>query len=283
MTLGELKIKLEAELTPSVEAGEAKAQLRYLFREKNTYALYWKNWYSNEYPVEDSVLMELYDDLARLKRGEPVQYIAGRVWFDELELKVNPSVLIPRPETEELVQLAAAGRNAPDRIVDFCTGSGCIAIAMKKRFPDAEVYGADVSAAALEVAQANALLNEVTPRFLSWDILQGNDPFPPDFRVDLIVGNPPYIPNAMQHTLSAGVKDYEPEIALFVPGSDPLLFYRKILHWAEIHLDADGEGFLELSSDHARECLDLAFAGGWRKSQLHRDLSGNWRFLQFSG
>ena len=187
----------------------------------------------------------------RLLNNEPIQYIFGETAWCGLQLKVNSSVLIPRPETAELLDLVAT---APRSILDIGTGSGCIAIAMKKRFPNAEVYAIDISEKALDTAKENAANNNATIHFMQADILQQPTI---DLRFDLIVSNPPYIAEKEQIEMDKNVLDYEPHNALFVPDNDPLVFYREISLFAKKHINPNGQLLFEINQRYGNETQEL--------------------------
>ncbi len=190
----------------------------------------------------------------RLLNNEPIQYIFGETSWCGLQLKVNSSVLIPRPETAELLDLVAT---APRSILDIGTGSGCIAIAMKKRFPNAEVYAIDISEKALDTAKENAANNNATIHFIQADILQQPTI---DLRFDLIVSNPPYIAEKEQIEMDKNVLDYEPHNALFVPDNDPLVFYREISLFAKKHINPNGQLLFEINQRYGNETQELVQA-----------------------
>lgn len=207
-----------------------------------------------------------------LKQGNPVQYIAGKAPFLEFWLNVSPAVLIPRPETEELVLLVTQrmkGRQVA-KILDLGTGSGCIAIGLKSRFPESTVIAADVSVDALKVAKENfdLLHLDITPFHL--DVL--GDSFPKE-QFDLIVSNPPYIPISESTTLDSKVVDYEPELALFTPDNDPLLFYNIIAQKAKTRLSSHGMIAFETHFRYADSVLNLLQSLGY-ESELFSDMQG---------
>lgn len=209
----------------------------------------------------------LNDAVNQLMEGVPVQYVTGKAWFDGLLFHVDESVLIPRPETEELVQKAAQGLpdDKPLRIWDVGTGSGCIAIALAKRFPLAEVTAFDVSEKALVTAQRNASSNEVSVNFVCDDVLHPQSDFwlQP---VDLVISNPPYVRESEKALMERNVLDHEPHSALFVPDEDPLLFYRQIFHLAKPQLQPDGVVWFEINEALGEEmtilCQEMGFRGG---------------------
>ena len=216
----------------------------------------------------------------RLLAGEPVQYVTGKAWFDGLCFRVDPSVLIPRPETEELVWSIAANQPAdsPLRIWDVGTGSGCIAIALAKRLPQAEVVAFDVSANALATARSNAERHGVKVDFVCDDLLH-----PQSDRwhhpVDLVVSNPPYVRESEKTAMECNVLDFEPDTALFVPDEDPLRFYRQILSLATPQLTPQGTVWFEINEAMGEEMLALAQEKGFQ-ADLMEDFAGKPRFLK---
>lgn len=186
------------------------------------------------------------DGLYRLRNYEPVQYIIGATEFYGIHLNVNKHVLIPRPETEELVDwiLADAISNKNLRVLDIGTGSGCIPIALAKNLPKAEVSAVDISDEALKLAEENARQNKVKVKFFKSDVLQV-----PRYskKYDVLVSNPPYIREVEKTKMKRNVLDYEPEVALFVADDDALIFYRKIIEFAKYHLQSGGHLYFELN------------------------------------
>lgn len=226
--------------------------------------------------LSESELLRVYLPLKRLRTGEPLQYVLGSVEFHGLRLKVDASVLIPRPETEELVDLIIRSlTKASLRILDIGTGSGCIALALKKRFPQAHITGMDVSAGALATAEHNARVNELRIELLRWDVLS-EGPLPP---ADLVVSNPPYVPRAEQSGLHANVRDHEPHLALFVENVDPLLFYRVIGQKAMASLGEGGGLWFEGHHIHTPEVGRMLEGLGYREVHVLNDLSGSPRFI----
>ncbi|MGK0638269.1 peptide chain release factor N(5)-glutamine methyltransferase [Schleiferia thermophila] len=215
----------------------------------------------------------------RLSTGEPYQYITGKQLFAGLWLKVNPSVLIPRPETEELYELVKADRNKkgikPKFIIDHCTGSGCLAIALKKAFPEAKVLATDVSIEALQVAIENAAMHVGEIQFHRIDLLRQT--FVPPQSADLVISNPPYVSPVEASAMPINVYMYEPHLALFAPESDPLLFYRKILQSAIDYLNPGGLIALEINPQYVEELLKIASAH--YTVEFKKDISGKIRFL----
>ena len=230
---------------------------------------------------EQNIIASQY--LERLKNHEPIQYILGETEFYGLKFKVNPSVLIPRPETEELVEWVKPPHppkggflSGTPTLLDVGTGSGCIAVALKKKFPSANVSAMDISPEALALAKENAALNEVNIEFIQDDILH---PAATDRKWDVIVSNPPYIPASEQRYLHKNVTDFEPHLALFVQDNDPLIFYRKIAEFALSHLTAGGRLYVEIHQSLGRPCCPLLAPMGIQSVELRKDLSGNDRMI----
>ncbi|MFT0715394.1 peptide chain release factor N(5)-glutamine methyltransferase [Flagellimonas lutimaris] len=230
----------------------------------------------------------LFEALSELKLEKPLQYILGTAHFMDLELQVNENVLIPRPETEELVQWILLDteqsgrvieRSRNDRslqILDIGTGSGCIAIALAKHLPNVKVFALDVSEGALNMARKNAVSNGVDITFLHEDIL--NTELELDF--DVIVSNPPYVRELEKNEIQKNVKDFEPDTALFVPDEDPLLFYRAIIDFAENHLSEKGKLYFEINQYLGEETKALFHARNFSEIELRKDMFGNDRMLK---
>ena len=221
----------------------------------------------------------LFLGLSRLKNEEPVQYILGEVYFMDLLLKVNPGVLIPRPETEELVEWVIKEAQVSDgklKILDIGTGSGCIAVALAKKIPNVEIFALDISAQALKVAKQNAEKHQVNIQFIEGDIL--NCDLNSDF--DIIVSNPPYVRELEMKDMANNVKKYEPKTALYVPNEDPLKFYKAIVSFSEQHLKVKGTLFLEINQYLAEEMKQLMLKNEYLDVDLRKDIFGNFRMVK---
>lgn len=215
-----------------------------------------------------------------LLSGRPMQYVLGYAWFMGRRFTVNEHVLIPRPETEELVQWVEDEykRHSP-AILDIGTGSGCIPILLKKLLPGAQITAIDVSAEALEVARTNAKSLDADVVFQQMNFLDtGAWQSLPQY--DVIVSNPPYIPETERLTLAAHVREYEPGLALFVPGDDALLFYRHIAEFGMMHLLQEGSIYCELHVDYATATEELFKSMGYSFTELRADMHGNLRMLK---
>ncbi len=215
--------------------------------------------------------------LSSLKNAKPIQYILGYTWFMDMKLTVNEAVLIPRPETEELVALIINHQKSsphPLRIIDIGTGSGCIAIALKKALPQASVFALDVSADALHVARQNAAGQSVDIHFINADILEWDTVFGRSQTFDVVVSNPPYITTAEQNDMHRNVLNHEPHLALFVHGSAPLLFYEHIAAFACNHLRPEGSLYFEINRNYGQAVCDLLRKKGFGEVMLYQDLQG---------
>jgi release factor glutamine methyltransferase len=228
--------------------------------------------------------------LEELKTGCPIQYILGETEFYGLTFKVNPSVLIPRPETEELVEwvLSSVGGGqlavgslqfAAGRILDIGTGSGCIAISLKKHLPDAKVSAIDISPEALKTAKENAELNAVDVAFIEADILNfKSDIENPKF--EIIISNPPYVTLHDKTQMHHNVTGFEPHTALFVPENDPLLFYKAIADFAANHLTDNGLLFFEINESYGQQVVELLAGKGFKNIELRKDMSERDRMIK---
>ncbi len=220
---------------------------------------------------------ELEDILQRLSRFEPLQYIEGRTLFLGREFWVAPGVLIPRPETEELVELMLKEIPADARILDVGTGSGCIAISLAKELPDTLVTAWDVSPEALSVARANARKLQADVRFVECDVLACQ--VDEVGLYDVIVSNPPYVTEAEKADMEPNVLQWEPSLALFVPDDDPLRFYRRIAVLGRDMLADGGRLYFEINRAYGREMVEMLRAMGYVGVRVEKDLSQNDRFV----
>ncbi len=214
-----------------------------------------------------------------LKTGRPIQYILGKTGFYNCIIGVNSSTLIPRPETEELVDLIIKDNNGfIGSIVDLGTGSGCIAIALGRNIPGARVTGIDSSGAAIETAIENAVINKVNITFLISDIFDLKKD--QRLKADIIVSNPPYVRESEKKEMAKNVIDFEPAGALFVPDSDPLKYYSAILGIARIILAANGRIYFEINEAFGKEIAALLDSAGFTDISIIKDLNGKDRFAK---
>lgn len=217
---------------------------------------------------------KILNALELLKQQKPIQYIIGETEFYGLPFKVNESVLIPRPETEELVEwvLKQADSNKPINVLDIGTGSGCIAISLAKNLPNAKVYALDVSAKALKIAKQNADLNDVKVAFVEVDILKAGDGgLETDVKFDIIVSNPPYVREQEKDMMKPNVLENEPHLALFVKDENPLLFYEAITQFASNNLTTEGQLFFEINEYLGNAMIDL-LNDNFRNIELKQDI-----------
>lgn len=219
--------------------------------------------------------------LSDLKIEKPIQYILGETEFCGLRFEVNENTLIPRPETEELVELVInEGKGKREerkvKILDIGTGSGCIAVSLAANIPNAEVFAIDVSEKALATARRNAELNNVEVTFLLKNILETEDL---EDQFDIIVSNPPYVRNLEKAEIKANVLEYEPHLALFVEDNDALLFYRKIAQLAKKNLSPNGKLYFEINQYLGKETVELLEGLGFKNVKLIKDIYGNDRII----
>lgn len=218
--------------------------------------------------------------ITRLRENEPLQYILGNCYFCGLDFHVEPGVLIPRPETAELVEWIISDRKSSDsliRILDIGTGSGCISISLAKNLPQSEVHAWDISEDAIRIASDNANRLDANVRFRQTDVL---GQVPTDTMMNVIVSNPPYITEAERIGMDANVTDWEPDTALFVPDNVPLLFYERIAEIGKLILTPDGTLYFEINQRFGTETVDMLRQKGYRKIELRKDLSGNDRMIK---
>jgi release factor glutamine methyltransferase len=282
MTIQQAQHDLIAVLTPQYGEGEARSMSRIVF--EDYFNIKPNN--ENDENVFQTFLkgdFEIIKD--RLLRGEPVQYVVGFAWFYGLKFKVNNSVLIPRPETEELVEwvleTAKTFQKADKkvRILDIGTGSGCIPVTLKVKNPKLEVSAVDVSESALITSSRNAYRYGAEIDFKRIDILN-TSAWTDLCNFDIIVSNPPYIPHAEKALMEGNVLDFEPHLALFVDNDNALIFYEKIADFALRHLDTEGVLFFECNQYNAQEVLKMLKLKGFKNVELRKDMSGNDRMVK---
>ena len=238
-----------------------------------------------EFEVSETDLEKWKTIISELKTEKPIQYITGEAWFYGLRFEVNENTLIPRPETEELVEWIVDGLKAKvkgQRVLDIGTGSGCIPIALKKEIPNAQVSAIDISEKALEMARKNAIDNQVEINFIHQNILTSqhlNISTSQSLLFDVIVSNPPYVRNLEKQEIKKNVLDYEPHLALFVEDSDALLFYRKIAQLALKSLSPNGKLFFEINQYLGKETVELVEQLGFKNIELRKDFMGNDRMI----
>lgn len=239
----------------------------------------------SEEALSESMLLKFIKIVKQLKEQKPIQYILGETYFYGLKFNVDADVLIPRPETEELVDWIKKDlvKNTIVRegfglnILDIGTGSGCIAITLKSLFPQAHVCAVDTSRAALNKAQKNAELNKVNIEFVCADITHD---YSSGLNYHIIVSNPPYVLKSESKQMNKNVLDFEPHLALFVPDNDPLLFYRAILKFAQRNLTDEGTVYFEINEQYGTEMIQLFEQFNYRQIELREDLNGKARMIK---
>jgi len=245
------------------------------------------------FEISDAAIEKWNAILAQLQQEKPIQYITGEAWFYGLQFEVNENTLIPRPETEELVEWIIESWKSENQklinILDIGTGSGCIPISLKASLPQANVSTIDVSEKALEVAKRNAESNKVEINFIQTNILEvedlsllGTSNFQLPASIDIIVSNPPYVRNLEKQEIKKNVLDYEPHLALFVEDTDALLFYRKIAQLALKNLSKNGLLFFEINQYLGKETVELLENLGFKNIELKKDMYGNDRMIKCS-
>ena len=301
----EYRTQFIQELSPIYDAGEAESFF-YLILEAKKQLKRIDLALNPDLTFSDEEIQLWNSILEQLKLEIPVQYLLGKTSFYGLDFEVNENVLIPRPETEELVEWiiqntkveigstkleAGSGKlgvGSPIiKILDIGTGSGCIAISLAKNIPNAQVFAIDVSEKALATAQKNAVINEVEVNFIQTDILKTNDleklptsnsPLPTKF--DIIVSNPPYVRELEKQEIKKNVLDNEPHLALFVDDNDALIFYRKIAELAQNNLSPNGQLFFEINQYLGKEMKELLEKMGFKNIELRKDIYGNDRMIR---
>jgi release factor glutamine methyltransferase len=238
--------------------------------------------------VDEITIDKLTEKSIRLTNGEPVQYVTGIASFYGLEFKVDSNVLIPRQETEMLVEMVCNSSQSEAEsghtisILDIGSGSGCIAVGIKKNMPQANVFSIDISEKALEIAKYNAKNNQADVSFAKYDILS-KEKFPFDEKFDIIVSNPPYVRNSEKTLMHKNVTDFEPSLALYVDDNDPLLFYRNILQFIVRHQPNHRTTvYFEINEFLGKEMLDLCSTYGY-KAIIINDLNNKSRFIKAIG
>jgi release factor glutamine methyltransferase len=283
----ELKEKLNGPYDKGESNAIAKLVADYFYRTQNTS--------SSSIPSPQQI-EQINTYTKQLLNRRPVQYVLNEAWFYNLAFEVNEHVLIPRPETEELVDLiihevqnikyeAQTGSTSYSEprtsFLDIGTGSGCIPLSIKKNILDAEVSAVEVCSEALHVAMSNAVQHETAINFHLLDFLDESK-WNELGIYDIIISNPPYIKTSESNSMSAHVLQYEPHKALFVPDDDALLFYKKIADFALMHLAPNGTVYVEINQQLGKETADVFFKKGFKEVLLLKDMSGNERFVKAS-
>jgi len=274
MTLQDFKLKMISELSSIYEMDELNSIFN-LLSEDYLKIPRSKILFANEIDLDKSNQTLFLSALERLKTHEPIQYVLGKTSFMDMEFKVNSSVLIPRPETEELVRLMLKEDLDGKEILDIGTGSGCIAISLAKNFPNSKVSALDISNDALEVAKENAKLNNVEVNFINADIFN----YESEKIYDIVVSNPPYVTGHEKSSMKKNVLNFEPDLALFVDNNEPLKYYLEIINFSKYALKSKGLLFFEINKRFSDQ-LKTKLLNSKLNSTVKKDLAGFPRFIK---
>ena len=276
MKIKDLQRHVFSQLQPEFGKGEARVFTDMLLQYYTGYNRIALNLYPQT-EISDIAVNQIYTAIIELLAHKPIQYILGETEFCGLKFKVNSSVLIPRPETEELVMWIEKENPQAKTILDLCTGSGCIAIALANQLKNTALAGIDISLDALSVAKENAKLNQVQVDFLQADVLHPH--FSMEKKWDVIVSNPPYVRENERKQMSIRVLDYEPPLALFVDDDNPLLFYKAIARIGANHLTENGKLYLEINEAYGNEIKALLQQYNYKDIVLKKDIHGKDRMI----
>ena len=276
-TILSLKQLIRKELSSIYPLGEIKSFIYIIFEQVLSYKKIDTN-INNKEIVNEESLKIIYKIVERLKNNEPIQYIFGETDFYDLEFKLNEDTLIPRPETEELVDLIIQENfNKNISILDIGTGSGCIAISLKNNLPQSKVSAIDISSNAISIAKENAKRYNLELSFIKDDILNPSQKYS---IYDIIVSNPPYIRNSEKKLMLQNVLEYEPHRALFVEDNDPLIFYREIAKFGKQHLSQNGIIYFEINEKLSFETKNLLEDLGYNEISIIKDINDRDRIIK---
>lgn len=276
-TILSLKQLIRKELSSIYPLGEINSFIYIIFEQVLSYKKIDTN-INNKEIVNEESLKIIYKIVERLKNNEPIQYIFGETDFYDLEFKLNKDTLIPRSETEELVDLIIKENFDKNiSILDIGTGSGCIAISLKKNLPLSKVSAIDISSNAISMAEENAKRSNLELNFIEDDILNPSKEYP---IYDIIVSNPPYIRNSEKHLMLNNVLEYEPHRALFVEDIDPLIFYREIAKFGKQHLSQNGVIYFEINENLSLETKNLLEDLGYNDISIIKDINDRDRIIK---
>lgn len=264
----------------------SQSEMKFMFYtilENRLYVPKQQLYFDQEYKLSESDLLHVRTIAHKLLENEPFQYLVGKTEFFDIQLKCDSRALIPRPETEELVEYirySFAKKQQDLHFFDFCTGTGCIALALKNLFPDSTVQASDVSNLALDLAKENAKLNNLNVQFFLHDLLKDDCTFLEQNSLDCIVSNPPYIPEGDKQEMNKNVLNFEPHLALFVSNDEPLIFYEIISKIAIQKLKVGGMLFFEIHEKFAQDLITLMEAFDFKEIEIKKDLQGKDRMLK---
>jgi len=280
MTLNEARTVLTKELRNVYDSGELKNIIELVIEHITNMSR--TEQVKNKVPYLTCTQLEYLDAITeRLKKNEPVQYVLGKAWFAGMKFKVNKNVLIPRPETEELVDWivkeSQMSKVKSQNIIDIGTGSGCIPVILKKKLPEVNVSAIDVCSEALFTATENAIELNADVNFLLLDFLD-EEKWNELGKYDIVVSNPPYVKQSEINAMHERVKEFEPHLALFVPDEDALLFYKKLSGFAVNHLKPGGSLFVEINESLSEQVVNLF--RGFANIELRKDMQGKDRMIK---
>ncbi len=279
MTISTFTERSRAVLSTLYPTSEALTLTRHLLLERLGYSIAYIMIHQDEV-INPDFELQLLSDIERLGNAEPLQYVLGYAWFSELKIGVDQHVLIPRPETEELVQFIRDEKFAANaNMLDICTGSGCIALALKHSFPEVNITGCDVSFEALLKAKNNAKDLNLNVNWVWVDVLDNQWGQIEETQFELIVSNPPYILKSEADEMHENVLQYEPHIALFVEDDDPLIFYKRIASFAYKNLKSNGQLWFEINEKQGENVAELLENLHFHDVRIYHDLSGKDRFV----
>lgn len=270
--------RMRSVLTRIYSPGESEAIIRLIFENLKGWSLV-DIVLNEDKPLSEFMRGKVEAILSRLKRHEPIQYVLGEARFYGLNLKVSPDVLVPRPETEELVDLIVRDSQGQTdlQVLDAGTGSGCIAVALYRNLKFPQITAIDKSEATLQVARENAVALKCRITFRHQDMLRLPSGY---YRWDIIVSNPPYIAESESAAMEANVLDYEPHSALFVPDNDPLVFYRALADYGIAALKPSGRLYFEINPLFVEDLRKLLAGRGYTGIEMFRDIHGRLRFMR---
>ena len=282
MTLNEARTVLTKELKNVYDSDELRSIIELVIEHITNMSR--AEQVKNKVPYLTCTQLENLDAITeRLKKNEPVQHVLGEAWFAGMKFKVNKNVLIPRPETEELVDwIVKESKNSKVKsqiIIDIGTGSGCIPITIKKKLPEANVSAIDVCSEALFTATENAIQLNADVDFLLLDFLD-EEKWNELGQYDIIVSNPPYVKQSEINTMHERVKEFEPHLALFVPDNNALLFYKKLAAFSKRHLNPTGSLFVEINESLGEQVVNLFQSAGFANIELRKDMQGKDRMIK---
>lgn len=276
-TLREIRAYFQQELQHLYSENELKIILRTLYEKR--FGTTGNFLLAQEDRLSESDLLFFHNALKRLRANEPFQYVVGETEFYGLTLKTDARALIPRPETEELVDWVL-NESRPSKVLDLCAGSGCIALALKSKLPEAQIVAVEWSEAALKLIEENRQATKLDLAVVHADVLVASYMDFTGEEVDVIVSNPPYIPLMDKERMEANVLDFEPEMALFVEDDDPLIFYREIIARSKAVLQQEGWIYFEIHEDLAKGVVSLFEENGFVNIEVRKDLQGKERMVR---